>query len=284
MKPSRELIGFSHELADAAGAVILEYWRCCPSIEDKTDSTRAEATSPVTAADRGAEEAMRALISDRYPSHGILGEEFGAKEGDDYTWVLDPIDGTKSFMTGKPLFGTLIALCYRGEPILGVIDQCVLKERWVGTQDGTFFNGVPCQAQGRELSEAFAYATTPHMFVGDEIPKFAALQTAVKRMLYGCDCYAYALLASGHVHIVCEADLQPYDYMALIPVLQGAGAVITDWEGHPLTFDSQGQVLAAASLPLHREALALLRRPPPFTAWPLLAAFFLGFLAARALK
>lgn len=276
-----EFIAFAHELASAAGSVILKYWRLPTTIHEKFEFSRVSASSPVTAADRDAEKAMRILIAARYPSHGVLGEEFGpspcsqlgeitSADLSEWTWVLDPIDGTKSFITGKPLFGTLIALCHHGEPVLGVIDQCVLAERWVGTCVETTFNAKRIRATSAscpELVESLCYATTPHMFrPGYEAAAIHALRSRIKRMLYGCDCYAYALLASDFgVHLVCEADLQPYDYLALVPILRGAGATITDWTGQPLTLHSttvQGRVLAAASDHLHAKALAIIRRPP----------------------
>jgi len=210
---------------------------------------------------------MRRLIEARYPQHGIYGEELGAVRSDaDFCWVLDPIDGTKSFITGKPLFGTLIGLCHHGRPQIGVIDQCVLGERWVGIVGrGTTLNGKPVRTRGVDkLGEAMMYATTPHMFSpGFEAERFAALCGAVKRPLYGADCYAYALLASGFgADLVVEADLGLYDYTALVPVVSGAGGRISDWRGEELSIQgreaARGRVVAAATAPLHEAALALL--------------------------
>lgn len=306
MRPAvqSDYVTFAEELAAAAGRVIKDYWRLPTAVDEKVEAARAMASSPVTAADRGAEEVMRRLIAERYPTHGVLGEEFGpspvaalgetasASEAE-WTWVLDPIDGTKAFVTGKPTFGTLIALCRDGEPVLGVVDQCILGERWVGTAEATTLDGRAVKAVGAErLAEAYSYATTPHMFHrGYERAAFEALRAETKRMLYGCDCYAYALLASGFgVDLVCEADLQPYDYLALVPVLEGAGAVITDWTGQPLTLRStSGRVVATANSRLHAEALAVLRRPPIgsyLSSYPcssIAAAFAAGALAATAL-
>lgn len=182
-------------------------------------------------------------------------------------WVLDPIDGTKSFITGKPLFGTLIGLCHHGVPMIGVIDQCVLKERWIGIRGvKTELNGEVVTATGCEqLSEAMLYATTPHMFAeGEEADAFARVRDAVKRPLYGCDCYAYALVASGFgADLVVEADLGLYDYAALVPVLLGGGGCMTDWNGDDLTIAhheaSKGRVVATANAGLHKEALSLLK-------------------------
>ena len=211
---------------------------------------------------------MRTLIEARYPSHGIYGEELGSVRVDaEFVWVLDPIDGTKSFITGKPLFGTLIGLCHHGVPTIGVIDQCVLKERWVGVRGvRTRLNGEEVRAAGKPaLAEAMLYATTPHMFAeGFENDHFTALRGHVKRALYGCDCYAYALVASGFgADLVVEADLGLYDYAALVPVLLGAGGSMTDWNGEPLTIPrhtaSKGRVCAAANAQLHAEAIEVLR-------------------------
>ncbi|KAJ8605464.1 hypothetical protein CTAYLR_003326 [Chrysophaeum taylorii] len=269
MKPEPEVVEFAQRLADAAGDVIRQYWRQPLVIKEKFDASRVMPSEPVTEADRGAERAMRDLISATYPAHGILGEEFGETNPlAEWVWVLDPIDGTKSFTSGKPLFGTLVALCYRGVPVLGVIDQCVLGERWVGDGETTTFNGKLVSAEGKDrIENCLAYATTPSMFApGYETAAFEALRRRTKRTLYGCDCYAYALLASNFgVDLVVEADLQPYDYLSLVPVLSGAGALITDWRGNPLTLhsaSSKGRVLAAANPTIHKAAIDLLRRPP----------------------
>lgn len=271
-QPDDALVDFAHELADAARAVILPYWRKPIEVESKVEEGRPVAESPVTVADRDAERAMRSMINERYPTHGIFGEEFGSERTDaEWLWVLDPIDGTKSFITGKPLFGTLIACLHRGVPVLGVIDQCVLDERWVGVQGRqTQLNGTPIRvnaAAPTSLKGTMMYATTPHMFgAGHEADAYAAMCTAVKRPLYGADCYAYALVASGFgADLVVEADLGLYDYCALVPVVEGAGGVMTDWNGDRLTLPhheaSRGRVIAAANPALHAEAVAILRVP-----------------------
>ena len=181
--------------------------------------------------------------------------------------VLDPIDGTKSFITGKPLFGTLIACLHKGAPIIGVIDQCVLNERWVGIEgEGTTLNGKPVSTDGLQttLKESMMYATTPHMFhEGEERTKFEEMCDTVKRPLYGADCYAYAIVASGFgADLVVESDLGLYDYCALVPVVEGAGGIMTDWDGRRLTLEnherSRGRVVACANEELHKEAMAIL--------------------------
>jgi len=263
-----ELVAFAERLADVARQEILPFWRKPIDVETKVEADRPVSESPVTVADRNAEAAMRKLIEAQYPQHGISGEEFGSvREDAEFCWVLDPIDGTKSFITGKPLFGTLIGLCHRGRPTIGVIDQCVLRERWVGVVGvGTRLNGEAVHARGASaLSEAMLYATTPHMFAaGFEAERFEAVRSAVKRPMYGCDCYAYALVASGFgADLVVEADLGLYDYAALVPVLLGAGGSMTDWNGEELTMQrhaaSRGRVVAAASAALHGAAIELLR-------------------------
>jgi inositol-phosphate phosphatase/L-galactose 1-phosphate phosphatase/histidinol-phosphatase len=263
------MAAFANELADAARVVILPYWRKPIQVESKLENDRPVAESPVTEADRNSEMAMRTLIESRYPDHGIYGEEFGSVRNEaEWVWVLDPIDGTKSFITGKPLFGTLIACLHNGIPVVGVIDQCVLKERWVGIQgQDTRLNGEVVSCRGCDgLKEAMMYATTPHMFApGLEAERFGAMCDTVKRPLYGADCYAYALVASGFgADLVVEADLGLYDYCALVPVVEGAGGRMTDWQGRALTLQnheaSKGRVIAASTAELHQEAVAILKQ------------------------
>lgn len=262
-----ELRDFACELADVARGVILPYWRRPIEIESKIEQRGTESESPVTEADRAAELAMKKRIEARFPRHGIYGEEFGSVRTDaSMVWVLDPIDGTKSFITGKPLFGTLIACLHKGTPVLGIIDQCVLDERWIGVRgEQTTLNGKPVHTRGaKTICEAMMYATTPHMFTpGVEQQRYSKMCDLVKRPLYGVDCYAYALVASGFgADLVVEADLGLYDYCALVPVVEGAGGLMSDWQGRRLTLanhsESKGRVIAAANEALHREALKVL--------------------------
>ena len=229
-------------LADAARAVIRGYFRRGIAIDEKSDLT------PVTVADREAEAAMRRLIEAHFPEHGIIGEEHGRTRPDaEYAWVLDPIDGTKSFISGIPLFGTLIALTYRGRPVLGVVDQPILGERWLGARGHpTLFNGAPARTRAcASLAAATLYSTAPElMFKDADAAGFERLRAAVKFARAGGDCYAYAQLASGFIDLVVEGGLKPYDYCALVPVVEGAGGVITDWEGRALTLGSDGRVVA----------------------------------------
>ncbi len=238
---------FAHALADKAGDVIRPYFRAKLTVETKADD------SEVTRADREGEAAMREMIRAQYPTHGIWGEEYGKENADaEYVWLLDPVDGTRSFIAGFPTFGTLIALVHRGVPVLGIIDQPVLRERWEGF--GTR-NPEP-ETRKQALADALLSTTSPDLFSKEDAEKFRRVQTKVKTTVYGYDCYAYAQLASGHVDLVIEAGLKPHDFCAIAPVVAAAGGCLTDWQGNPVTLASDGHVLAAATGRLHREALA----------------------------
>jgi inositol-phosphate phosphatase/L-galactose 1-phosphate phosphatase/histidinol-phosphatase len=234
-------VRLAHALADAAGAIARRYFRQHVAVDDKPDLT------PVTIADREAEAAMRRLIAQAFPAHGIIGEEEGRVRADaEYVWVLDPIDGTKNFISGIPLFGTLIALARDGRPVLGVIEQAVLRERWVGVAGRpSTMNGVPIRARAcAALGGATLFSTSPEMFRGADAARFERLRSQVKLARYGADCYAYAQLASGFIDLVVERDLKPYDYCALAPVIAGAGGAMCDWEGRALDLASDGRVIA----------------------------------------
>lgn len=233
----------AHRLADAAGDAIRPLFRTGVESEAKDDA------SPVTIADRAAEQAMRALIEAEFPGDGIHGEEFGIKEGTSgRQWVLDPIDGTTSFLAGRPIFGTLIALLVDGFPVLGMMDQPIAKERWLGIAGKpTLLNGAPVTTRRcRELTGATLATTGPHYFDEQQGHIFMSLasKTDHKRMVMGGDCYNYAMLASGHIDVVCEAGLKLYDFAALVPIVEGAGGTMCDWEGFPLHAGSDGHVLA----------------------------------------
>ena len=250
-----DFLTLAAELADAAGAAIRPYFRQKIAVEDKPD------LSPVTAADRGAEAAMRRLIAARFPAHGIIGEEFGREREDaEFVWVLDPIDGTKSFISGVPLFGTLIALARNGLPMLGIIDQPISRERWAGAAGRqTTFNGAPVRCRPcASLAAATVFSTSPDMFKGADATAHGRIAAAAKLVRYGADCYAYGLLALGLVDFVIEASLKPYDFMAMVPIVEGAGGVATDWQGRPLDVSSDGRVLVAGDARAHQQALALL--------------------------
>ena len=253
-----EFVALGGALADAAGEVCRRYFRTGFAVDDKPDAT------PVTIADREAELAMRALIEARFPEHGIVGEEHGRVRDDaEWVWTLDPIDGTKSFISGIPLFCTLIGLVRAGRPVLGVVDQPVTRERWVGAAGrGTTLNQKRLAARRCEgLAKATLFCTAPDMFVGDDAASFDRLRRAVKLTRYGADAYAYALVATGFVDLVCEASLKPHDWCALAPVIEAAGGVMTDWSGAPLTLASDGRVLACGDRRVHAEALRAIAAP-----------------------
>ena len=250
-----EYLELAKRLADTARSIVRRHYRADFDVDIKGD------LSPVTIADREVEAAIRAIIENELPTHGILGEEYGTKNPDaEYLWVIDPIDGTKSFIAGVPLFGTLIALCRRGSPILGVIDQPILGERWLGADGhGTRFNGQ--KAHGRKcaaLAQAMLYTTSPDMYRGDNAGRFVRLRDRVRYVRYGADCYAFGLVASGHIDFAIEAGLSPYDFCALVPVVNNAGGAMTDWDGGALTVRSSGNVIAAGDSAGHRLAIAAL--------------------------
>ncbi|WP_373472756.1 inositol monophosphatase family protein [Sphingorhabdus lacus] len=233
----------ANRLADAAGEAIRPFFRSGFTHEAKEDS------SPVTEADRAAEAAIRRILDAECPRDGIIGEEYGEKAGTSgRTWVIDPIDGTVSFMAGRPIFGSLLALLEENWPVLGVIDQCINRERWVGaTGYPTTLNGSAVKTRTcRSLSGATLATSGPQYFTQHDGEHFMALaaKTAHKRMLFGGDCYNYALLASGHIDIVVEAGLKLHDFAALVPVIIGSGGMMSDWSGEPLHADSSGHVIA----------------------------------------
>jgi len=234
-------IALAQRLADAAGAAIRPFFRARYEIEDKADA------SPVTEADRAAELAIRAIIEQERPADGIIGEEYGAtREGARRQWVLDPIDGTRSFIAGRPIFGTLIALMQDGWPLLGIIDQPISGERWVGAMGlPTTFNGAPVRTRPcRDLDQAILATTGPQYFPGHTGEHFSILGGQCRDTIWGGDCYNYALVASGHVDIVVEAGLKLHDLAALVPIVEGAGGRMCDWSGDPLTDASDGNVIA----------------------------------------
>ncbi len=235
-------IALAHRLADAAGAAIRPMFRADIGLETKDD------LSPVTRADREAEMAMRRLITAEVPRDGVAGEEYGVEPGTSgRQWVLDPIDGTRAFIAGRPIFGTLIALVVDGWPVLGVIDQPILRERWIGVAGRpTEFNGVPAATRAcRSLADALLATTSPGLFADDELHAFEHLDAAVRSTVLGGDCYNYACLASGHLDIVVETGLKLHDFAALVPVVEGAGGRMCDWSGDPLHAASAGDVIAA---------------------------------------
>lgn len=253
------LVTFACNLADIAAEVTLQYFRQLQNVDNKMQDGKFD---PVTIADREAEAKMRTSIEKHYPTHGVLGEEHGAKAGsEDLTWVLDPIDGTRAFISGIPVWGTLIALFDGEQPILGVMDQPFTDERFVasGNQSKYFHKNSESVLSTRDcktLDNAVMMSTAPDMFNNDEYQRQQQLAKQVKLMRYGADCYAYCMLAGGHIDLVVEADLKPFDIQALIPIVKNAGGVVTDWQGGSAV--NGGQVIAAATPALHAQALKLL--------------------------
>ncbi len=249
------LLAFAVKLADLAGPIVRRHFRTRAEVFDKPDRT------PVTAADRAAETALRAAIARAYPGHGIVGEEHGAERADaEYVWYLDPIDGTKAFIAGIPLFGTLIGLAERGHPLLGIVDHPALGERWVGARGrATTHNDTPVACRPcPTLDQAQLFSTDPDLFLGAEAVAFGRIKAAARRTRFGTDCYAYGLVASGFGDLVVESDLDATDFMALVPVVEGAGGRMRDWRGRPLGPESAGDVLAVGDPRLLEAALALL--------------------------
>ncbi|MHA6721869.1 histidinol-phosphatase [Sphingomonas sp. RS2018] len=235
-------IALAHALADAAGAAIRPFFRADHGLEIKDDR------SPVTLADTAAERAMRRLLAAEAPRDGVTGEEERDSAGTSgRRWVLDPIDGTRAFIAGRPIFGTLIALLDGGFPVLGIIDQPILRERWVGVAgQRTELNGKPATTRRcRALTDALLATTDPGLFADDELHAFKHLDAAVRSTVLGGDCYNYACLASGHLDVVVETGLKLHDFAALVPVVEGAGGVMCDWSGDPLYEGSAGDVIAA---------------------------------------
>ena len=248
-------VDLAGRLAEASGIVVRRYFRSLPDVEEKSDTT------PVTIADRQAEVAMRELIQAKFPDHGIFGEEGDSiLARSEFVWVLDPIDGTKNYVSGSYQFGTLISLLKDGVCVLGIIDQPVLKERWLGVKgQPTTFNGKPVQTRICDtLIKAWMFSTTPAMFKSERRDAFERLAGRVKYSLFGTDCIGYGLLASGHTDIVCEAQLKPWDFAAHVPIIEGAGGVISDWTGYSLNLSSGDTVLACGDKRMHDAALEIL--------------------------
>ena len=226
------LLTVAHNLANAASAVTLAHFRKHSAADNKGGS----AFDPVTAADKGAEAAMRDIISREFPDHGIVGEEFGSvNEGADFVWVLDPIDGTRAFIVGLPLWGTLIGLQHLGKPILGIMDQPFTGERFWNDSESAWYRGPNglqrCQTRPcPDLAQAFLAATTPDMFEGEDEVRFNRLAKAVRMRRFGGDCYLYCMLALGHLDFVVEAKLKPFDILPLIPIVEKAGGAVSQWE------------------------------------------------------
>lgn len=246
---------FMHQAADVARDVTMQYFRKVIPVDDKDDK------SPVTEADRAIEKSLRAMINKAYPAHGIIGEEFGREnEGTEFVWCLDPIDGTKSFITGRPMFGTIIGLLHNGKPVAGIIDQAFTRERWFGIADViATHNGTPVRvAPPRPLAASRLYTGSINMFEGVNFDGYLRLCHAAKLTQYACDAYAYGLLAMGWADVLVEQCLKLYDVAGAAPIITGAGGTITDWHGNPITIDFNGEAVAASNKDLALEAINLL--------------------------
>lgn len=250
-----DLLSIAHSLADAAAAQSMRHFRTPLDIITKADE------SPVTLADRAAETAMREILAVRAAADGIFGEEHGLERLDaERVWVLDPIDGTRSFITGSPLWGTLIGVLQGSRVVLGMIDMPVLKERWIGQAGrGATRDGQPVHASScTDVAKARIVTTSPDIFAPADWQAFDRLSRQCAMRRFGGDCYGYAQLAGGTIDLVVETGLQPYDYLGPTGVIEAAGGVITDWQGRPLGLESDGRVIAAATPELHRQAMAIL--------------------------
>ncbi len=250
-------VAFAVKLADQSRQIMVQALAERPAVELKPDM------SYVTETDKGIEQALRAMIEAHFPAHGILGEEYGAKNADaEYVWVLDPIDGTAAFIAGLPVFGTLIALLHEGTPVIGVIDHLMTNDRWIGalgrptTRNGAVVRTRQCPS----LAQAMLSASNPDFFSAHERPLFERLRSHTQWRIYGGSCFSYGLLASGRIDMSIDSALSIHDFAPFAPILAGAGGVITDWEGLPITLNSGPRILASGDPSRHEEALALLGR------------------------
>ncbi len=253
---------FVDELATASGEAILPFFRTSLGVEDKGS---AAGFDPVTAADRAAENTMRSLIKRNFPEHGIIGEEYGNERADaEFVWVLDPIDGTKSFISGMPAWGTLIALAHFGEPVFGMMHQPFIGERFSGDGGAANYRG-PAGARAlhvrpcARLADAVMFTTSPMLMSAADRAAFSRVEDAVKLSRYGGDCYAYCMLAAGHVDLVIETGLKPHDIAALVPIIAGAGGIVTTWDGGPAA--AGGRIVAAGDKRVHQAAMDVLTAP-----------------------
>jgi histidinol phosphatase-like enzyme (inositol monophosphatase family) len=253
-------VEFFRRMADVAAAETLPRFRQFGEVLNKIEG----GFDPVTEGDREAERAIRALINKEYPAHGIIGEEFGAENtASEHIWVIDPIDGTRSFISGIPLWGTLIGLTENGDAVAGMVAQPFIGELFYATGGKAWYEG-PHQEGRRKLqtrktvslADATLCTTTPALFQGDRRTAYERLEKAVRLTRYGTDCYAYAMLAAGNIDLVVEVGLQPYDVIALIPIVEAAGGVMTEWNGGPA--EEGGGIVAAATPELHAAAMDVL--------------------------
>ena len=251
----KEFLSFAEALADASSAMLVEAARRPHEGEKKSDG------SPVTSIDRAVEARLREMIADAYPDHGIVGEEHGAENpGTGHVWVLDPIDGTLAFLAGLPVYGTLIALLEGGVPVIGIIDMPATNERWVGAAGSpTTRNGAAARVRACEdLSQAMLSTSNIDFYGDDDLPALERLKAATRWTVYGGSCMAYAQIASGRIDVGVDVAFDVFDYLALVPIIAGAGGIITDWQGKPLTLASGDRLIAAGDRRAHTAALAVL--------------------------
>jgi myo-inositol-1(or 4)-monophosphatase len=254
-----DFAAFVDRLATVSGEAILPFFRTSLGVENKAGPG---AFDPVTAADRAAETAMRTLIRQTFPDHGIIGEEFGSERTDaEYVWVLDPIDGTKSFISGMPAWGTLIALTRGGVPVYGMMHQPFTRERFTGDGGASRYRGPAGERalhvrRSGSLSEALLMTTSPLLMKEEDRASFGKVEKAVRLSRYGGDCYAYCMLAAGHVDLVIETELKPYDILPLVPIIAGAGGIVTTWDGS--TPSAGGRIVAAGDRRVHEAAMKVL--------------------------
>lgn len=252
---------FFEAIAEAAAAETLPRFRMSVAVDNK----EAAGFDPVTEADREAERAIRTLISDWFPDHGILGEEHGDVGLDrEYVWVIDPIDGTRAFISGLPVWGTLVGLYHKGKAVMGMMDQPFTGERFIAEPGNAVVqrNGKVDLIRSRlgvDLDQAILMTTSPFIFPDDLKPAYQRIEQSVRLARYGCDCYAYAMVAAGHIDLVVESDLKPYDVGGLIPLIEEAGGKMTTWDGGAP--ENGGNIVAAGSPELHAQALEMLNRP-----------------------
>ena len=250
-------IKLANECADVSGKIIKKYFRKNIKIRFKTDNT------PVTTADKEAEEKIRDLILKKAPECGYYGEELGKFNlNNEYVWVVDPIDGTKSFMGGSPLFGTLMGLMKNNTPYLGVLNQPILKERWIGIANKeTKYNNMKVRTKkAKKLKGLKMYATSPMMFAGKSQKVYRSVRSKIGETHFGTNCYAHGLLASGFIDVVLEANLKPYDYIASVAIISGAGGRFTDWKGNNLNLKSDGKILASGDPTIHKKLLKVIQK------------------------
>jgi myo-inositol-1(or 4)-monophosphatase len=254
-----DFTAFIGRLATVSGETILPFFRTSLLVDNKSASHDFD---PVTEADRAAEAVMRRIIKYHFPQHGIVGEEFGNEHEDaEYVWVLDPIDGTKSFIAGFPIWGTLIALLHKGTPVFGMMHQPYIGERFSGDSGSAHYDGPSGERRlavrrCASLAEATSYTTSPLLMNAADRAAFARVEQAVRLTRYGGDCYSYCMLAAGHLDLVVETELKSYDIAALIPIITGAGGIVTTWEGGPA--QGGGRIIAAGDARVHEAALKLL--------------------------